>query len=153
MQGNDAATLGTSPFQLFFARVSICADGFDSEPILDKTDLISLPVTFVETFNGRAGKRPTLKTIMDTMFGSAVFYLTFPTMFRLAIVLGKTSGAGFLHSEMHIANSTGDATRRQHVSLNRLHFHLLIPLVHVLTTGCRNTVFILSGAALRGSLR
>jgi hypothetical protein len=125
MQGDDAATMRASPFQFFFAQMSGRADGFDAESILDQADLIPLPVTFVEALDVCAGKRPTLKTIMDAMFGCAIFYLAFPTMFRLAIVLNKTAGAGFPHSEMHIADSACNAAGRQHVNLNGLHFHIL----------------------------
>ena len=126
MQGNDALAVGACPLFFFFEQMSFRADGFDANAIVDQTDLVPLPVTFVEALDGRTGKRRTLEAKINSMTGDTVFYLALSAMFGLAGVLSATTEAGLLLAEMHIADSAGDSTGSQHVRWDGYYFHGVI---------------------------
>jgi hypothetical protein len=113
-------------------------DGFDTNGIVDQTDLVALPVAFVETLNARARKGWTLEAKINSLAGGTVLDFALPTMFGLAGVLSATAETGFLLLEMHVADSTGDSAWSQHrcrdfcdhfhkrisISITSLHHHL-----------------------------
>lgn len=152
MEGNDTATMSTCPFFFFLQQMFRHADGFHAIGILDQTDLISLSITFIQPFDDRARVVGAFETVIDFMIGCADFYFADPAMLGFVLILLLATRAGIFGLQMHVADGAGNAAGRQHIRLNRLHFHLLIPLDYAFTTGCLKTVFILSGAALRGSL-
>jgi hypothetical protein len=115
MQRDNASALGAHPLFFFFEQMLFHPDGFDADAILDQTDLIPLPVTFVQPLDDGAGKRRTLEAKINFVAGNAIFDLAFPAMFGLAGVLSATAEAGFLFLEMHITDGAGDSAGSQHV--------------------------------------
>jgi hypothetical protein len=115
MQGDDTSALGTCPFFFFFEQMLFHVDSFGADAILDQADLIPLPVTFIQPFDGGAGKCRALETKINPLAGDAVFDFALPAMLGLAGVLSATTEAGLLFAEMHIADRTGDSARSQHV--------------------------------------
>jgi len=74
-----------------------------------------LPVTFVEPFDGGAGKRRTLEAKSNSLAGNAIFDLTLPAMLGLAGILSATAETGLLLAEMHVADRAGDSAWSEHV--------------------------------------
>ena len=104
-------------------------DGFDANGIVDQTDLVALPVAFVETLNTRARKGWTLEAKIKSAADGAIFYVAFPAMVWLVLILSVTSQTGLFISEMYITNCTGHPTRSEHCCGDFCeHFHKWISI-------------------------
>lgn len=154
MQRDDSPTLGACPLCVFFEQMLFHANSFGANAVLDQTNLIPLPVALIEPLDDGAGELWTLETKIDLLSRDTIFDLALPTMIGLASSLSATTEAGLLLAEMYVADGAGDSAWSQHVLCDGRHLHGSdFPWCYIFTTGCLNTVFILSGAALRGSLR
>jgi len=90
------------------------ADSFDANGIVDQTDLISLPITFVEALDGSTGKRRALEAKINTIAGRAVFNFAFPAMFRFTGILSAAPQTRLFLSQMQMTDCTCHPTWRQH---------------------------------------
>jgi hypothetical protein len=124
MQGDDASAMRTSPPFFFFTKVLPGARGFDAQGIVNQTDLIPLPVAFIETFDDCTGKRRALEAKLKSLTGRTVFDFTFPAVLRLAGVLPAAAQTRLLLFQVHIADRAGDPAGRQHIRRDSgIHFH------------------------------
>ena len=115
MQGDDTSALTTCPFFPFFQQMLFRPDCLDSETVFDQADLISLPVTLVESFDGRTGKGWTFEAKINATAGSTISYVAFPAMVRLALLLSSASLASLLFLQMHITYRAIHPARSQQV--------------------------------------
>ena len=83
--------MGARPLFFFFVQMLFHPGSFGADAILDQADLIPLPVTFVQSLDGSAGKCRTLETKINPLTGGTVLDLAFPAMFGLAGVPSTTT--------------------------------------------------------------
>ncbi len=102
------------PLLFFFTKMLSGSNSFDTHGIVNQADQISLPITFIEPLDGRAGKSRALKTKIKPLTDCTVFDLAFPAMVRFAGILAAAPQAGFLFFQMHITDRTGNPAGRQH---------------------------------------
>ena len=126
MQRDDAPAICACPLFLFFEQMLFCSHSFGADTILDQVDMVSQPVTFINPLNGGAGKGRTLAAIIESLTHGTFFDFAFPAMFRLVDILSPASRAGFLLSELRIANGAGDSTGSQHVRWNFDYYFLFL---------------------------
>lgn len=123
MQGNDSsATAG--PLLLFFEQKLSATDIFKTKGVVDQTRPVPLPVTPVESLDDGARKTRALVAGAYTAARGAVLDLAFPAMLRFRSIRSPAAGTRLLLSEMHIANSTCDSARSEHLlGYSLRHFH------------------------------
>jgi hypothetical protein len=113
MQGNNPSTLCTGPFLFFFQEILFCAHGLYTNGVLDQTDLISLPIAFIQPLDDTTGKGCAFKAEVNAAAGSTVSNVALPAMVRLASFLPSAALTSLLFLEMHIANHAIHPTWRQ----------------------------------------
>jgi len=114
MQGYDASTVRTGPLLFFFKKMLPCTNSFNTNAIVDQTDLVSLPVAFIEPPDVRAGKSGAFEAEIKSPCTCTIFELAFPAMFRFGFLQTATALAGLFLFQIYITNRARDSTRRQH---------------------------------------
>jgi hypothetical protein len=98
VQRYHAATLSAGPLFSFFTQILLRANSFQPDGIGDQTDLISLPVVFIQALDCNTGEGRTIKTKINALPQRAIFDLALAAMFRFGVILSPASQAGLLLS-------------------------------------------------------
>jgi hypothetical protein len=94
--------------------MSLCTDSLESHGVFDQTDLVSLPIAFVEALDGRTGKGRTFETEINSLTGCTIFYFAFPAMFGFAGILTVAAQTWLLLFQIYITDGAGNPAGCQH---------------------------------------
>lgn len=113
MQGDDAPTISAGPFLSVFTQNLLGSHCLEPQGILNETDLIALPVAFIQALERGAGEGGAAITKVKALPQSTSLDFALPAMFGFGVILPPAAPARLFLLQVGVAHRAVHATRSQ----------------------------------------